>query len=70
MVSARDLFSGNDVPAQAELLLNLLNDAAAGRDVSGLVSEVAEVRRGAGAVSGLSRAARRPANPLPRAAEP
>jgi hypothetical protein len=42
-VSPKDLFTGNNVPAQAELLLNLLNDAAAGRDVSGLVSEVAEV---------------------------
>jgi hypothetical protein len=44
VVSPKELLSGNDVPAQAELLLNLLNDAAAGRDVSGLVSEVAEVR--------------------------
>eukprot|EP00878_Enallax_costatus_P036408 GHUV01040884.1.p1 GENE.GHUV01040884.1~~GHUV01040884.1.p1 ORF type:complete len:122 (+),score=18.87 GHUV01040884.1:160-525(+) len=39
----RDLLLGDDVSGQVELLLNLLSDAAAGRELSNVVSEVIQV---------------------------
>lgn len=40
----KDLLLGEDVAGQVELLLNLLSDAAAGRELSNVVSEVIQVR--------------------------
>lgn len=42
----RDLLLGEDVSGQVELLLNLLSDAAAGRELSNVVSEVIQVSYG------------------------
>ncbi|KAF8065439.1 hypothetical protein HT031_003040 [Scenedesmus sp. PABB004] len=39
----KDLLLGDDVAGQVELLLNLLSDAAAGRELSNVVSEVIQV---------------------------
>jgi hypothetical protein len=39
----KDLLLGEDVAGQVELLLNLLSDAAAGRELSNVVSEVIQV---------------------------
>lgn len=39
----RDLLLGQDVSGQVELLLNLLSDAAAGKELSNVVSEVIQV---------------------------
>jgi hypothetical protein len=39
----RELLLGDDVAGQVELLLNLLSDAAAGRELSNVVSEVIQV---------------------------
>lgn len=39
----RDLLLGEDVSGQVELLLNLISDAAAGRELSNVVSEVIQV---------------------------
>ncbi len=44
MATPKDVLLGEDVSAKAELLLNLLNDAAAGRELTGVVSEVIQVR--------------------------
>lgn len=40
----KDLLLGEDVSGQVELLLNLLSDAAAGRELTNVVSEVIQVR--------------------------
>ncbi len=40
----KDILLSEDVSAQAELLLNLLNDAAAGRELSTVLSDVIQVR--------------------------
>lgn len=42
----RDLLLSEDVSGQVELLLNLLSDAAAGRELSSVVSEVIQVAVG------------------------
>jgi hypothetical protein len=42
----RDLLLSPDVPGQVELLLNLLSDAAAGKELSNVVSEVIQVSSG------------------------
>lgn len=39
----RELLLGDDVAGQVELLLNLLSDAAAGRELSNVVSEIIQV---------------------------
>lgn len=39
----KDLLLGQDVSGQVELLLNLLSDAAAGKELSNVVSEVIQV---------------------------
>lgn len=39
----RDLLLGQDVSGQVELLLNLLSDAAAGKELSNVLSEVIQV---------------------------
>jgi hypothetical protein len=41
----RELLLGDDVAGQVELLLNLLSDAAAGRELSNVVSEVIQVAK-------------------------
>jgi hypothetical protein len=43
MATPKDVLLGEDASAKAELLLNLLNDATAGRDVTAVVSEVIQV---------------------------
>lgn len=43
MATVRDLLLGQDASAKAELLLNLINDAAAGRELSSVVSDVIQV---------------------------
>lgn len=39
----KDLLLGQDVAGQVELLLNLLSDAAAGKELSNVLSEVIQV---------------------------
>lgn len=39
----KDLLLGQDVSGQVELLLNLLSDAAAGKELSGVLTEVIQV---------------------------
>ena len=39
----KDLLLGQDVSGQVELLLNLLSDAAAGKELSNVLSEVIQV---------------------------
>lgn len=41
----KDLLLGQDVSGQVELLLNLLSDAAAGKELSGVLTEVIQVSR-------------------------
>jgi hypothetical protein len=41
----KDLLLGQDVSGQVELLLNLLSDAAAGKELSNVLSEVIQVNR-------------------------
>lgn len=41
----KDLLLGQDVSGQVELLLNLLSDAAAGKELSNVLSEVIQVSR-------------------------
>lgn len=41
----KELLLSGDIPGQVELLLNLLSEAAAGRDISHAVSEVIQVCR-------------------------
>jgi hypothetical protein len=48
----RDLLLGQDVSGQVELLLNLLSDAAAGKELSNTVSEVVQVRVGGSVMEG------------------
>lgn len=43
MNKIKDLLLGQDVSGQVELLLNLLSDAAAGKELSNVVSEVIQV---------------------------
>lgn len=39
----KDILLGDDIAGQAELLLSLLSDAAAGRELSNVVSDVIQV---------------------------
>jgi hypothetical protein len=55
----KDLLLGQDVSGQVELLLNLLSDAAAGKELSNVLSEVIQVNRSIWEVSvGASAGAR------------
>ena len=41
--AVKDLLLSDDAQGQAELLLNLLSEAAAGQDISNIVSDVIQV---------------------------
>ncbi len=44
MSTPKDILLSENAAAQAELLLNLLSDAAAGRELTSVVSDVVQVR--------------------------
>jgi hypothetical protein len=43
MSTAREILTSEDIDAQAQLLLSLLSDAAAGRDLFGVATDVIQV---------------------------
>ena len=44
--AARDLLLGEDAGAQAEFILGLIAEAAEGREIQNVISDVIQVRKG------------------------